>query len=97
MDYAMRHDVSLSTLRRYIKAGKISHKSEHGRYLIWDEDALPEGPRAVSGLTTFASSGPSPEIQQLQHHLRKAQEEIAELKTLLALYEEQLFGNNLAP
>ena len=34
MDYANDYGVSLSTLRRHIKAGKIEHKIENGRYLL---------------------------------------------------------------
>ncbi len=73
MDYAMKSGLSLSTLRRYIKAGKIEHRVEEGRYLL-----CLEGPLATS----------TDKFEMLQKDLQKAQEEIAELKTLIALYEE---------
>jgi predicted site-specific integrase-resolvase len=70
MDYATTKGVSLSTLRRHIKANKIPYKVENGRYL----------------LPLNAADNPTAEKIALQ----KAQEEIAELKTLIAFYEEKL-------
>jgi predicted site-specific integrase-resolvase len=65
VDYAARKGVSLSTLRRYIKANKIPYRLEEGRYLILSDEA------------------------DLRTELQRANEEIAELKTLIALYEER--------
>ncbi len=68
LDYAVKTGVSLSTLRRYIKAGKVQYKVENGRYLLFNENEQ--------------KSDLNPELQ-------KAQEEIAELKTLISFYEEK--------
>lgn len=76
MEFATKNGVSLSTLRRQIKSGKIEHRLEAGRYLIRDSD-LPSNP------------SPTQEILELESKLKKAREEIVELKTLLAFYEEQ--------
>lgn len=81
MEYATRNSVSLSTLRRQIKSGKLEHRTEGGRYLLWQ--ALGAGAVAAPHLTE------SDETAQLRIQLKKAREEIAELKTLLAFYEEQ--------
>jgi len=82
MDYAMKKGVSLSTLRRYIKSKKIKYKTESGRYLVWDEDA--------SDLTASHSDSVSAsEVAQLKESLRRAQKEVAELKMLVALYEQK--------
>jgi len=78
MDYAMKKGVSLSTLRRYIKSNKIDYKTENGRYLIWDDE------------TSVSVPAPAGDPAELRTRLRKAQEEIAELKMLIAIYEEQL-------
>lgn len=75
MDYAMKNNVSVSTLRRYIKANRISFKVEDGRYLLQDYDS------------TTAISEPN---ENMALALKRAQEEIAELKTLIAYYEEKL-------
>ncbi len=39
-DYAIKHDISVSTLRRRIKSHKIQFKLEDGKYLI-QEDGQP--------------------------------------------------------
>lgn len=85
MDYAMKTGISLSTLRRYIKAKKIQYRIENGRYLLFDGEAMPGQMPAV-----LFSSDDDGQVTQLQGKLKKAQEEIAELKTLIAFYEESL-------
>jgi hypothetical protein len=84
MEFATKNGVSLSTLRRQIKSGKIEHRLEAGRYLIRDFD-LPNTPSTNRG-----------EIMELESKLKKAREEIVELKTLLAFYEEQSQDNSLS-
>lgn len=72
VDYAAKTGVSLSTLRRHIKANKIPYRVVNGRYLLCDPDrtALP--------------------VSRMERELLEAREEIAELKMLIALYEEKL-------
>lgn len=38
-DYANKHQVSISTLRRRIKSNKIRYKLEDGKYLLSDQEA----------------------------------------------------------
>ena len=92
VDYAARKGVSLSTLRRYIKSQKIQYRIENGRYLI------PENALTINFLSAPAHALPmrpgataeQAEIERLRASLGRAQEEIAELKMLVALYENQL-------
>ena len=83
MDYATRKGVSLSTLRRHIKANKVLYKVENGRYLLFcgSEDTEPVAARKTDETAATV---------RLETDLMKAQEEIVELKTLIAFYEEQL-------
>ena len=37
MEYSMKKGVSLSTLRRHIKANKVEYRVENGRYLLFDD------------------------------------------------------------
>jgi hypothetical protein len=116
MDYATEYGVSLSTLRRHIKAGKIQHKVENGRYLLRSPFAkgVVAPARAVSmpapapAAAQPAATAPAPavstasaaataEIRDLKARLQRAQEEIAELKMLVAIYEEQLAPNPKKP
>ena len=112
MEYAMQYGVSLSTLRRHIKANKIPFKVDQGRYLIQAPEhpaMMPTQPNIGSssvgspsnaGLTTKATqvqipslpngAPSSPEVRELQLKLQRAQEEISELKMLVAIYEEQM-------
>jgi len=85
MEYATRNSVSLSTLRRQIKSGKLQARSEQGRYLIWHSTSNGVVASPVASLV----SNDGNQVESLQFQLRKAREEIAELKTLLAFYEEQ--------
>jgi hypothetical protein len=101
MDYAMKKGVSLSTLRRYIKANKIQYRVENGRYLLLDGETnrpmdfstpLNRGSGAVSDRWQ-QEIAPSPLAEDLMLQLQKAQEEIVELKTLIAFYEESSSAN----
>ena len=91
MDYATQYGVSLSTLRRHIKANKLQFKVEHGRYLLRSPfmPAMPT-PRIAAQPSAGLSPDHTQSEQELLLRLQSAQEEIAELKMLVALYEEQL-------
>lgn len=104
MEYAMDKGVSLSTLRRYIKAEKLQHRLEAGRYLVFDDGVSvprrgrmknlskkPAGGARYHGPASGAiSKDTDQKVNQLQKNLQKAHEEIAELKMLIALYEEKM-------
>jgi hypothetical protein len=108
LDYSVRTGVSLSTLRRYIKAGKIEFKVEDGRYLLPlaagqgtttesapRQSVLPAHTPLISHKAAEAGSRNDPaiaslksELARLEMELRKAREENAELRMLVALYED---------
>jgi hypothetical protein len=88
MDYSMRKGVSLSTLRRHIKSGKVQFKVEDGRYLLFDEASQDAPTPAVQATTAHEASQLRFMVSRLEQELKTAREEIAELKTLIALYEE---------
>lgn len=85
IEYANQKGVSMSTLRRYIKAGKIEYRVEHGRYLVW-MDQTDQKPRHASPQPKNTHD----QIKLLESNLQKAHEEIAEMKMLIALYEEKI-------
>lgn len=100
MDYAVKKNVSLSTLRRYIKSNKVRYKVESGKYLLFCEDdgtsaSLQNGqaPSRSSNNQILAELQPREPLAdqtRLQAELSRAQEEIAELKMLIAIYEENI-------
>ena len=107
MDYAMKTGVSLSTLRRHIKANKIRYRVENGRYLL-QLNSQTSGPVSLASHSAATSIPSSDSVEQqtvqqlharirkMSAELQKAQEEIAELKTLIAFYEESM-GRASAP
>lgn len=59
IDFSLRHRVSLSTLRRRIKANAIEYKMENGRYFLKDDGiAVPPN----SNGSTDGNSSESPEF-----------------------------------
>jgi hypothetical protein len=87
VEFSVQKGISLSTLRRYIKSNKIPWKLLEGRYLVMDDGTFtaPRGPEQKPA----PAEEPDGRVRELQTALNAAQEEIAELKTLLAFYEEK--------
>jgi hypothetical protein len=81
MDYAMRSGVSLSTLRRHIKANKLVYRVENGRYLLLNPDSCTDH---------SAVTEDQQDALLTKAELQRAREEISELRMLIALYEEKL-------
>src|SRR5579871_6558937 len=93
LDYAVQRGVSTSTLRRYIKANKIKYKLENGRYLLAADASTPKPAR--SAWEAAGAAGPTgisvyARVRELEESLAQAQEQISELKMLIAIYEEKL-------
>lgn len=103
LDYAVLKGVSTSTLRRYIKAKKIQYKVENGRYLLRADSQVsaPVRPLATTNWEGAPSMAPSggydlgvyTKVRELEEKLARANEQIGELKMLIAIYEEQLAKN----
>jgi len=83
LEYAMKKGISLSTLRRYIKAKKVQYRLENGRYLLLDDEG------EMKNVATQSTSARD-DSTLLRTDLQRAKEEIAELKTLIAFYEEKI-------
>ncbi|MBI2607003.1 MAG: hypothetical protein HYW49_13095 [Deltaproteobacteria bacterium] len=84
LDYAVLKGVSTSTLRRYIKAKKVEYKIENGRYLLRSD-----APRTGSTQDFWNASSTQDGISVFQR-VRELEQEISELKMLVAIYEEKL-------
>lgn len=95
MDFALLRGVSLSTLRRYIKTNKVPYRFENGKYLIPTDADVRTYRSIAQSISPFEMPHASPaeaalqqQISALREELQRAHEEIAELKTLIAYYEE---------
>lgn len=96
VDFSVQKGISLSTLRRYIKSNKIPWKLMEGRYLVMDDGSFntSRSDAKAAAEIAHASTQSSPadsalKVKHLEQSLNAAYEEIAELKTLVAFYEEK--------
>lgn len=89
VEYAVKSGISLSTLRRYIKTNKIEYRIENGKYFI-SETARPKAVSRYGGGSSAVPSDVEARLKRVEAELQRTQEELSELKMLLALYEEKL-------
>ncbi len=93
VEFSVQKGISLSTLRRYIKSNKIPWKLLEGRYLVMDDGTFISPRNHDPRTLTYINENPSPDmdtrIKNVEQALNAANEEIAELKTLVAFYEEK--------
>ena len=83
LDYSHYKKVSISTIRRHIKANLVKWKEVEGKYHIWTPAAASDiDLRKESELVSLKF-----ELQRLKAENRKLAEELAEAKMLIRLYE----------
>jgi len=119
MEYSAKFRVSLSTLRRRIKAGEIEYKFADGKYLLRDgpltvvsseiETIAP--PSSASSQSLKLQPAPAPEndqfwlatqgllneikkaysliLQEKEEQILQLKEEVADLKTLVRVLEDE--------
>lgn len=77
VDYASHKRMSISTIRRYIKAKRLKYKMEGGRYYI------------LTKLSTDIAPvlDPEKEMVRLKKENRQLKEQLAEMEMLVNLYE----------
>lgn len=79
VDFSKYREVSISTVRRYIKANRVQHKEENGRYLVWASNYYKK---------LNNQNVDSKEMEAMQSKLRELMEENEELKMLIKIYEQ---------
>ncbi len=89
VEFSVKKGISLSTLRRYIKANKIAWKLVEGRYLVMDDGTFTAPRNPVDGSSPLPQTDIDGRMKNLEQQLIAANEEIAELKTLVAFYDEK--------
>lgn len=84
IDYANYRDISLSTIRRYIKAKRVKYKLESGKYLIFvsDENFQKKEIEVEKEILELRL-----ENQRLSKTIKDLNQELADIKTLLLMYE----------
>lgn len=81
LEYAQYKKKSVSTIRRYIKANRVKFRDEEGKYFIWTPNYVPPF-EANKRLATIEL-----ENERLKSEVCFLEEEISELKMLIAAYE----------
>ena len=80
VDYANLKEISISTVRRFIKASKVKYKKNQGRFLIWaNSEELKRDNDSLQNLQM--------EKEVLKNKLKKLKEENNDLRMLVHLYE----------
>ncbi len=90
VEFSVKTGISLSTLRRYIKANKVPWKLIEGRYLLLDDGSLKASQKDKASSSSKNIEG---RLKNLEKELNSANEEITELKMLVAFYEEKWSQN----
>lgn len=80
LEFAAYKKKSISTVRRYIKANRVKHKEEAGKYFIFVKDYNDQNyEKEILDLKL--------ENQRLQRELQLKIEELEEVKMLVTIYE----------
>ena len=86
IEYAQLKDISISTIRRYIKANRIKFRMEKGKYYIFaphfneiGNKEIPELEKEVFDLKV--------ENRELKRINKKIQQELDEINMLIQIYE----------
>ncbi|ATH09432.1 hypothetical protein BIY24_16230 [Halobacteriovorax marinus] len=84
-EYSQVRDISVSTVRRYIKSNRVKHRKENGKFLIFmsQENYSKNQEKNEDGELLKAKL----RVQELEMKLKTLQLENDELKMLVDLYE----------
>jgi len=83
LEYAQYKNKSISTVRRYVKAGRVKYRDENGKYLLWVGNYI--SPITSTEKEALESKF---ELERLKKENRELQTENTEMKMLIDLYEK---------
>lgn len=83
-EYSEYRGISISTIRRYIKAEQVKHKFESGKYYIYVNDINLERYKNRKDENMLSLHLKVKELESENRHLK---EEIGELRMLISVYE----------
>jgi|GEM_PF-535107 hypothetical protein len=90
IEYASKKAMSVATLKRHIQDHRVQSKMEEGRYFIYDPEENPPFSQKKVLVEQSQEAFLEKELERLTFELKKAQQQIVELKTLVAFYEESI-------
>ncbi|MEC7276805.1 MAG: hypothetical protein VXV96_10835 [Bdellovibrionota bacterium] len=91
-EYSQYRNISISTVRRYIKANRVKHRLDDGKYLIFVSDenyTLRVNQKEREELSLKM------QIHELKDRIRILEEENNDLKMLVDLYEGKKIRENI--
>ncbi len=83
LEFATLKKISISTIRRAVKAGKYKYKEEAGKYFIWTTQNKINISNERNELQLKV------ELENLKHENKSLREELNDLQMLLSVYENQ--------
>ena len=84
LEYASFKNKSISTVRRYIKANRVKHKEDCGKYYIWAKNFNQNSTQDEKDQLEIRF-----ENERLKKENRILNEELAELRMLVTIYESE--------
>lgn len=84
LEYAAFKKKSISTVRRYIKANRVKHKEDNGKYFIWTKNFNTSVTQDEKDQLEIRF-----ENERLKKETRLLKEELAELRMLVNIYESE--------
>ncbi|MEX0798677.1 MAG: hypothetical protein WD025_04505 [Bacteriovoracaceae bacterium] len=89
LEFAHYKGKSVSTVRRYIKADRVKHKEENGKYFIWAKDYHDPAQQNEKAFLELRL-----ENERLKKENRVLSEQTDELKMLVEIYEEESLASS---
>ncbi|MCP4913743.1 MAG: hypothetical protein GY909_11565 [Oligoflexia bacterium] len=86
LEYAAYRKISISTIRRYIKAGQIKNRKREGKYEIFVSDLNLRAKELKNEKEHLALKL---EIKNLEEKIRLLTEENEDLRMLVSIYEKR--------
>lgn len=84
LEFATYKNKSISTVRRYVKADRVKHKEENGKYFIWVKNYVDNTLNSEKEVLEIKL-----ENERLKKDLHRLTDELSELKMLVQIYEAE--------
>ena len=91
-EYSRYKNISVSTIRRHIKANVLKYKEESGKYFIYVAS-----PEKIKSRDEEEILKVKLELELLKNQVRLLREENDELRMLVELYEHKQTGEDVPP
>jgi len=87
LEFAAYKKKSISTVRRYIKANRVKHKEECGKYYIWVKNYINTHTKSEKDYIQLKF-----ENERLKKENIELKEELSEIKMLITIYEQGMIS-----